>query len=155
MIGLLISQLLYIASRFFSGDEDGLVSQTEIELAQSRTKTQVAKKKADTARRSLWHKKGAFKLVFIALAFGALYDIGFAGIMLGIAILALQVVIFNPIIAIKYLKKDFFYISPNGWEGNFSKYPKIYYFTCLFLYLGMITFLILIECININLGSAA
>jgi len=149
MIGLLASQLLYIISRFYSGSEDGLVSVTEIELSKCRSSQQ--QRTLDTERRKLWHKKGGIKTVLIALAFSCAYSFSYEGLILFPALLALQVIIFNPIIAVRYLNQKYFYLSPNGWDGIFARYPKIYYFSCLVLYLACVTALTIIKCININL----
>lgn len=139
MIQILIAYFIYSLSRFFSGLEDGDVSITEIELARSdRTKEQREK---DTARRNRWHRNGGIKLALAVVAIAILpYGFTFPSVLLIISLLNLQVLIFNPVIATKFLKQGFFYLSPNGWEGIFNKIPKIYYFANLISLIACIYF---------------
>ena len=142
MIGLLASQVLYLISRYFSGKEDGNVSLTEIDLARCATPEE---KILDAERRRQWHKDGGIKLVLASAAFSLAYSFNFEAIFMFFMLLSSQVLIFNPVIAVKYLKQGFFYISPKGFEGYFNKVPKLYYFLNLAIYLGCLITLIILE----------
>jgi hypothetical protein len=100
------------------------VSLTEIELARARGRSKAPKWQereaalVDGLRRSSWHNDGAFKLVFNALAMsGFMYPSILEMIAMFFSILSLQVIIFNPIIATRYLDKHYVYLSDNRWEG--------------------------------------
>lgn len=140
---------VYIMSRFFSGFEDGGVSQTEIELSRCRGKAnEIPKRQLDNRRRDSWHRDGAIKLIFIAAAFGLAYSgIHYNAIIVMVAILNCQVIVFNPIIAVKYLDKYFTYLSPSGWDGTMKRIfgERVYYIINVVMFIGMI-FLLL--CIN-------
>lgn len=140
---------VYIISRFFSGFEDGRVSQTEIALSKCRTNVKdIKNQKLDTNRRKIWHRMGAIKLIFIAAAFGLAYSgIHYNAIFVMVAILNCQIIIFNPIIAVKYLDKHFVYLSPSGWDGAMKRIfgERVYYIINVVMFIGMI-FLLL--CIN-------
>lgn len=148
MIQLLVVHLIYLVSRYYSGKEDGGVSLTEIDLAKRATPEE---KIEDTERRRQWHKDGGIKLVLTAAAFSLAYSFDEKAIFMFFMLLSAQVLVFNPVIAVKYLGKGFFYISPNGFEGMFYKTPKLYYFLNLAIYIGCLTTLILIEWLNLNL----
>lgn len=145
MMNLLLMYLFYIGSRVFSGHEDGGVSKTEIALGQCRKRNKEnAFVAEDTTRRKKWHKMGAVKLVFVALAMAvAPYGIDWRIAPVFISILALQVIIFNPIIALKYLKnKSFFYVSKDEMGGLPYGREKLYYFGTLTIFISIIIFLI-------------
>ena len=139
--------LLYAISRIYSGFEDGAVSRTEIELATVRGMFgMVTARKADTIRRAEWHKNGAIKLIFTAMALGLSLG-GFNPVAMAyfVAVLSLQVLIFNPIIATKYLDKKFTYLAPNGWDGFFKKTigEAGYYVLNLLIFIGCVVCIIL------------
>lgn len=149
MIQLLSAYFIYAIGRFFSGMEDGDVSITEIELAQSRGRVNelsesiYLRREKDTVRRKRWHRNGAIKLLLTVTSI-SLFTYGFSAstALLFVSLLNLQVLIFNPVIAVKYLNQNFFYISPNGWDGIFDSMPKLYYFTNLAVFLACVYFLL-------------
>ena len=150
---LIIIYVAYVLSRFASGNEDGKVSLTEIALASSRNRSslpkwQIAEAKAvDKLRRESWHKDGAIKLVLIAISFsGFMYPDFLSMVAMFFSILSLQVVIFNPIIAVRYLDKHYTYISDSGWEGWWKHHigERIYHFLFGWLiFAACLSFLIL------------
>jgi len=145
MIQLGLTYLFYIISRFFSGHEDGLVSQTEIELAKCRKSETLLMQKTlvkDSQRRAKWHKMGGIKTVFIALSLSVAYTFTYRAGFVFISLLTLQILIFNPIIATKYLDKGYFYLGQDKWDSKFRGSEKLYYFTCLAIFLVCLYFLI-------------
>jgi len=151
---LVIFYCAYILSRFFSGNEDGKVSLTEKELAQSRGRSKAPvweEKRAaivDGLRRKSWHRDGAYKQVFIALAIsGFLYPRYLEMLAMFVSILSLQVIIFNPIIAVRYLDKHYVYISGSGWEGFWKKAigEMAYHLLAWLVFVASASFLFLIK----------
>lgn len=152
MIQLGLTYLFYIISRFYSGHEDGLVSQTEIALGKTRdlllkknivTPIKTALNIADdTKRRNAWHQKGGIKTIFIALSLSVSYTFSYRIAFVFVSLLTLQILIFNPIIATKYLKQGYFYLGKGKWDSKFEGNEKLYYFTCLAIFLVCLYFII-------------
>ena len=76
-----------------------------------------------------WHWFKAFFQGFIYSAVSySIYGLSWKAILFIILLLALTVLIFNPVINKVRNRKDFFYISKEGIEGFFYTTPKLYYF---------------------------
>lgn len=85
-----------------------------------------------------WHwYKGLFQGVFYAAIGLGVYGFHWKLILFVIMLLALTVVIFNPVINKVRKRGDFFYIANAGIEGYFYNTPKLYYFLNLIIFTGL------------------